>query len=228
MKINLHCHTQYSDGAENVSVLAIESKNLGACAFVATDHVYPHSKYRDSSITDIKKYKRQTRDLKSISNYIGFPCLQGIELSLYWEEVLVFGNQVIYEIFKFMDNKNSQGTEEEPYDWKLNDYLELIDLLLKYKKNSAYIMCHPALHNITGRGSHLKVYYEKLFSLVDGYERENSGVDMFSNRAIPEELKNKKAFYNSDAHLLVQLGNFKNECEKEITSIDELITYIKK
>ena len=41
MKINLHCHSNYSDGYVSLDKMAQEHKKLGFSAFVVTDHCYP-------------------------------------------------------------------------------------------------------------------------------------------------------------------------------------------
>jgi 3',5'-nucleoside bisphosphate phosphatase len=39
-KINIHCHTIFSDGLNTPVTLAHEAKRLGFCALVITDHYY--------------------------------------------------------------------------------------------------------------------------------------------------------------------------------------------
>ena len=40
VKINLHCHSDYSDG-HDLMEMALAHKEQGFSAFVVTDHVYP-------------------------------------------------------------------------------------------------------------------------------------------------------------------------------------------
>ena len=41
MKINLHCHSNYSDGYASLSEMAEEQQKQGFSAFVVTAHCYP-------------------------------------------------------------------------------------------------------------------------------------------------------------------------------------------
>lgn len=239
MKINLHCHSNYSDGYVSLDKMAQEHKKLGFSAFVVTDHCYPFfvekGKLEGRHLTSYDKFFAQKKELKQISETLNFPCIQGIELALYSEEILVFGNDTIKQIFEFLEKRNFEAKEEEK---KANDYhkklsAELIKILKTNKNQTAIIFCHPRLVYLE---EHEK---QQLFEIVDGYEFQNSGHYFFTdvsnkdkknkwNREIPQELKGKKKFYNSDAHALMCVnntdGNFHNQ---KIENVADLIKYIK-
>lgn len=240
MKINIHSHSHYSDGA-NLFEMAKEHKRQGFSAFVVTDHIYPLSLSRwinedyAPCITSYEQYKRQTSELEYISKELDFPCIQGIELELYNEEVLIFGKQAVKEIFDYIEYIDLQEQKKYgstmPYKQKIITHL--LDIMQKNKDNSAFVLCHP----------HLKYtpewMLEPLYKLVDGYEFQNGNTYHFAhpsninkpyswNREIPEQLKNKNKFYNSDAHSISSVtkseGNFHTS---KINTLEDLIAYIK-
>lgn len=127
------------------------------------------------------------------------PVIRGTEATFGGEEILVFGQSAIKEI---MDK----------------DGIQTDDHLKEIRKNHecAIVLCHPGN------------YYEGFTDLFDGYERYNSGSDEFATR--PEALdilKDKQAWYNSDAHGAVMLPICYNLTEDEITTEEQLIAYIK-
>lgn len=239
MKINLHCHSNYSDGYETVSTMAEEHKKLGYSAFVVTDHCYPFLVKKDLEdgrmLTSFKKFSRQTKELEKVSKELDYPCLQGIELAFYGEEVLVFGTEVIKEIFDYLENIDLKEQEKygnsKEYSQKLNKHL--IEILKKNKNSSATILCHPHLVQNS------KSFEDALFSLVDGYEFQNGRSYFFTDdtnsdkktryyREIPQGLRDKKKFYNSDAHSVRQItSNDGNFHKTEIKTIEDLIGFIK-
>lgn len=236
MKINLHCHSDYSDGYASMAEMAEEHQKQGFSAFVVTDHCYPTFIKKGAKdgrfLTSYDKYCQQSQELKEISKNLGYPCIQGIELALYGEEVLVFGDATIKEIFDYAEDINSK--EQEKYG-KLNIYHKklsnhIVNILQKNKQHNAIILCHPRLFEEDSYGR------DKLFKIIDGYEFQNSGQYLFSDethknkrdREIPAELKGKRKFYNSDAHALCFVsrtdGNFHIS---NIDTVEDLIDFIK-
>ena len=239
MKINLHCHSNYSDG-DDIFEMAEEHKKQGFSAFVVTDHVYPLMMAQDKAnhysmcINSYGKFQRQTTHLAKVSKQLDFPCLQGIELALYQEEVLVFGQKAIRDIFDYLEGLDLE--EQKKYgkrtQYKKKVINHLFSILKKNKEDSAVIFCHP--HIIETPDWVLKPLYE----IVDGYEFQNGRTYYFSDetikgkkhweREVPPELKAKKKFYNSDAHSISAInrseGNFHSE---KITTMEELIKFIK-
>ena len=53
----------------------------------------------DVAISSYDEFQEQTKDLEEISKELNFPCIQGMELALYGEEILVFGKSVSKDIF---------------------------------------------------------------------------------------------------------------------------------
>lgn len=234
MKINLHCHTNYSDG-DNVLEMATEHKKQGFSAFVATDHVYPLVRKEDSylCINSYEKFQHQSYRLKQISKQLDFPCIQGMELALWGEEVLVFGTKIYQEIFQFIDTidfsvQKNMTTE----NFARKTIPRLLRVLKDNKDNAAIILCHPCLDT--------DWVLKLLYPLLDGYEFQNGGHYYFTDetninemrghiRTVPPELQQKNKFYNSDAHSVRQVamvghGNF-HDCE--IKTLNDLIKYIK-
>lgn len=240
MKINLHCHTNYSDG-DDIFEMAKAHKEQGFSAFVVTDHVYPLHRAEDlekgysMSITSYKKFNHQTAKLHEISKELDFPCIQGMELALYGEEILVFGEEASKAIFNFIDHIDLK--EQQKYGdtmaYKKKVVTKLLHILKENKDKTAVILCHPRL-DVTPDW-----VLKPLYPLLDGYEFQNWGCYYFTDktnqdkkrridRPVPAELRNKNRFYNSDAHSVRALtrseGNFHSV---PINSLEDLISWIK-
>lgn len=240
MKINIHCHSNYSDG-QNIYDMAKEHKNQGFSAFVVTDHVYPGHLLEDlkttnpKSITTYDKYQKQYEHLKNISEELDFPCIQGIELAIYGEEVLVFGEKAVKDIFNYMSklNLNEQEKHAKTIEYQKKLSLHLLDILNSNKENSAIILCHPHLMGTP------QWVLEPIYNIIDGYEFQNGRHYYFTDetnideklrwdRDVPNELISKKKFYNSDAHYISEVGvNKGNFHAKKITTLDDLVSFIK-
>ena len=240
MRINLHCHTNYSDGS-NMLAMAKEHKAQGFSAFVVTDHVYPamlssfKNKGNARSLTSYAEFEKQTEELEKLSKELDLPCIQGIELALFGEEVLVFGQKACQDIFEYIEQINL--TEQEKYgsskSYKRKLTHNLIEILKRNKENSAYILCHPHLDGTP------KWVLEPLYPLLDGFEFQNYGTYYFTDetnchcerrmkRKIPRELKGKNKFYNSDAHSPMSVGRSEgNYHTQRIENLSDLIKYIK-
>lgn len=237
MKINLHCHTNYSDG-DNIFSMALEHQKQGFSSFVVTDHVHPSMYKNDSSlfISSYEEFKKQAQELNQISMQLKFSCIQGMELALWGEEILVFGEKISKEIFDFMGNTDLQklSTQDDRLVFAKKWVMPIIQILKENKKNSAVILCHPHLDPKNNW------VLKSLYPVLDGYEFQNHGHYYFTdktnvneirraNRPIPPELQNKNKFYNSDAHRVrsATLGK-SNFHDNEIKTLTDLIAYIKK
>ena len=238
-KINLHCHSNYSDSYYTMEAMAIEHQKQGFSSFVVTDHCYP-SFIKDGTdtermLTSYHKFCAQTKELADVSQKLNFPCIQGMEVALYGEEVLVFGDEAIKDIFAYAKDINEREAEKyghlKSYNQKLSQ--NILNILQTHKDNTGIILCHP--HLWEGEED----TQQKLFALVDGYEFQNSGRYFFSDysnadktnkwdREVPAELQHKKKFYNSDAHTLravnITDGNFHIE---DINTVKDVISFIK-
>lgn len=238
MKINLHCHTDYSDGNDSIYDMAQEHQRHGFSAFVVTDHVQPLHLETDRnekfprSIVSYDLFQRQAQELENVSKQLNFPCIQGMELGLFGEEVLVFGDQASRDIFRFMDKLDFTEKYADINGYRHKVVLNLIDMLRQNKEHTATILCHPHLDPV------VNWVLEPLYPVLDGYEFQNRGCYYFKDstvttrhcwaRPIPPELANKNKFCNSDAHSLRSVlkgnGNFHTTT---IKTLSELITYIK-
>ena len=238
-KINLHCHSHYSDCYYTMEEMAKEHQKQGFSAFVVTDHCYP-SFIRDGAddermLTSYQKFCAQTKELAEISQKLNFPCIQGIELALYGEEVLVFGSEAIKDVFAYAKDINKREAEKHGHLISYNQKLShnIINILQQHKEDTAIILCHPHLWE------NEEELQQKIFAVIDGYEFQNSGRYFFSDssnlnktnkwdREVPKELKNKKKFFNSDAHTLKQVsitdGNFHTNT---IRTVEDVISFIK-
>ena len=154
--------------------MAKEHQKQGFSAFVVTDHCYP-SFIRDGAddermLTSYQKFCAQTKELAEISQKLNFPCIQGIELALYGEEVLVFGSEAIKDIFAYAKDINEREAEKYGHLVSYNQKLShnLINILQQHKDNTAIILCHPHLLDDETENQ------QKLFAIIDGYEFQNS------------------------------------------------------
>jgi len=237
MKINLHCHTKYSDGHASCFEMAEAHQKQGFSAFVVTDHVYWWNlkQRKNVAISSYEEFQCQTAELKEISKKLNFPCIQGLELALYGEEVLVFGSKVTKNLFETIDGFSAK--EEQKYGntaaWRRKVVTRLLQILKKDRENSAIILCHP--HLVDTPDWVLK----PLYPLLDGYEFQNSRHYYFtdqtnqdkknrSDRKIPPEFEGKKKFYNSDAHSLRSISASEgNVHANPIKTLEDLIKWVK-
>lgn len=203
-KLNLHCHTQYSDG-DSYKKMIEKYKELGFCCAVTTDHLYTKpSNYSLSWFT----FHHQLQRAKRLEKEYNINIITGVEVCTYHEEFLLFGYDTIEALF---------------LNWKkLKSPIEVIDFLLQQKTKYATILCHPSLQTWNNHD-----YYEKLFTMLDGYELYNCGHNYFSMREVDDRLKDKIPFSNSDAHMVDWLTDGYNIVDQNITNENELIDWIK-
>lgn len=150
-KINLHAHTDYSDGDNNVYEIALVCKEMGFTAAVITDHV---SKERTSCSNSIEKLHYQREDAAYAAERIGYPIIVGVEFAHETlGEVLIFGSEAIDEAMKYASvnddiltsirAKHSCGTilphpGEDDLDLSL-DTLRTLDGYEVYNKGKRYV-----------------------------------------------------------------------------------------
>lgn len=199
-KINLHAHSIFSDGSNSPFKMAVEAKYLGFSALVLTDHFY--GKPAPSHVNTRYRLSCLEKACKEAKTML--PIINGIELSFGREEMLVFGGALIKEIVRHVVDNESELTLELLLDWKT-------------KHNSAFILCHPqATEN-----------WRFLRPLLDGFERYNSGDDMFSDRDF-DCLGDLPGWNNSDAHQIESLERAYNIVDCKIENESQLIKYIRK
>ena len=211
MQINLHSHTTYSDGADSVAVMAMEAQKLGHSAYVVTDHVNPSYLNAMSGYLNWHTFSKQRKEINSFRRYTNFPIIQGIELNLEHEEVLVFGYELIKPVLD--------------YPFYAMTKKEALDTLIENKKHGAVVLCHPRL-DLTFAPE----FYAKLFPILDGYEHFNHGNNYFEHREVPKELQELNDFSNSDAHCYKQLAlpYGTNEHNKAIKNDGDIVKFIKR
>lgn len=211
-KINLHAHTNYSDGKHSLEAMAGGCKALGYSACVITDHVYC-TDIKGSTLT-LKSFEQQVLEARDISRKLDYPIIVGIELGLYHEEVLIFGTPAIAKIMKLRDIKLRETGSGRP---TLDELTEI-----KSQSNFAMILCHPMLNfELAPTGWH-----EKLALLLDGYEQYNNSHNRFFSREVPDFLKGKKQTSGADAHYVEYLSSGWNTADENITTEEHLIKYL--
>ncbi len=206
-KINFHSHTRYSDGANTIREMAMMSKNLGFCCHVITDHYYGKREDLASWSMTRESFLAATEEAEEASWELDFPVIVGAECGYNAaEEINVFGKEAVLYL---MENDVSHQS-----------YLEA-----REKFNCAMILNHPGL---------TKSMDLKVWEVIDGFERFNSGQDYFKGeygdkdrRLIPLELKDKTMFSNSDAHQAESLDRGFNLINKKIETENDLIKFIK-
>ncbi len=122
-KINLHCHTHFSDGCNSPFVMAQQAKELGFCCFVMTDHFYTGTDYEADSMRWYKWNMLQCAK-REISKLI-MPVIVGLEVGYESQEVLVFGTELIKDILR---------NEKFTFDMAARH--------LEYR-TAGFVLCHP-------------------------------------------------------------------------------------
>jgi hypothetical protein len=207
-KINLHTHSDFSDGSNTIRELAIACKELNHSCLVITDHLYSKSEgktYPEYSLTP-QSFNRQILESHNVSIDLNYPIINGIELSVKgYEEVLVFGTEAIRDIFRIREEKGSIGVNDLAYVRSRHNY------------DCAIILCHPM---------NAKRFISKLGHLViDGYEFIHNRRQVFRSKDPYERFKLKRVC-NSDAHGVRQLRRCCNIISTLITNEQQLIDYI--
>jgi len=200
-KINLHAHTIFSDGDNTPLGMALKAKELGFSALVITDHFYP-THPREWCSTNIERRKLSSKACDEAERMC-LPTISGIELAFGNEEMLVFGTEMIQAILRHCDRGNELS----------------IGLLKKWRSRyySAFILCHPQNRD----------NWIDLLPILDGYERYNSGQDMFCNNRDLGCLMYLPNWCNSDAHCARALDMGHNETDVKIETEEQLIAYIR-
>ncbi len=215
-KINLHCHTHFSDGANTVEEMAQAQHDLGFNTCVITDHVY----CEDRSISNsLEKFKLQLQHKEKAEKSVGIPIILGIELSVNrQEECLIFGTDAIIDILTLRHDKISNDDEGVGII-TIDDIKEV-----KSKHDCIVILCHPQLPtyapNFIDVGG---------ADILDGFEIINSGQNWFKHRPVPSQFDDIVAICSSDAHSTQDrdLGRCYMYSDNSITNETELIKHIK-
>ena len=128
------------------------------------------------------------------------PIIIGLEVPVLGQEILVFGGAAIKQIM------------EHGHPRKMNE----ADLIkIKKETGCAMVLCHPGQD------------FTRAASVVDAYERFNSGQDFFRNGRSLENLEGLQSWCNSDAHWTKCMGKAFNKVVTKIENETDLIRYIK-
>lgn len=206
--INLHAHSNWSDGHSTVRELAIACQLLGFSACVITDHLYSKSSSGSDELSlNPHKWTGINEQAGAVSADLGYPIILGIELSIGgYEEAVVFGSSAIHEILKIRE---------------LNSRVTIDDLkFLRGITQCAIVLCHP--------GEPEKFISAGGIDILDGYEYIHSGSKMFKNRHDPYRDAGLMKICNSDAHHSKLLYRCYNDFEENITSELQLIAYLRR
>lgn len=201
MFINIHSHTNYSDGGNTIREMAEAARVAGHCCFVATDH-----DYRMTS----EKYERQLVDAAFMSAEMKFPIHVGLEISFCGEEANLIGVEACRTWLK--KNHYRQDLTKRRYR---KDYF----LIKEMKDECAVILVHPS-----GRGG------DYIYDVFDGFEIRNCGQDWPEDRlkVLRERMPGKREFIGLDAH---SISWFEDRNVNEISFVPEteeqLIRWIK-
>lgn len=162
-KLNIHSHTIFSDGINSPYKMALKSKEVNFSATVLTDHFYGHklNEYRQSVSLNKDKYSVLMQSKVEIEKNI-MPCIIGIEIPFMGQEVLIFGQNAIWDIFE-----NGLPDQER---------------LLKMKESAAIVLCHPR--------AQLEII-NAFLNYVDAFEHFNSGYDCFKIEGLPKTDKQR-------------------------------------
>lgn len=200
-RINIHAHTIFSDGSNSPLGMAQRAEKCGFSALVITDHYYPTmpKEWCSAGAKRHKLIRRACEEVKPI-----MPVIVGMEMAFGKEEILVFGSAMIQAVHRHCDQGNSLSVE----------------LLEKWKRrfDCAFILCHPCDSE----------YWPPLLPILDGYERYNSGQDMFPDGRELSCLSDLPSWCNSDAHHADGLPLAFNLVDTKIETESDLIRYIKR
>ena len=200
IKLNLHSHSRHSDGRDTIMDMAKAYKKHDFTCAVITDHHYDGDPYFSMNKAGFLKSREEAKEAEEL---LKIPVIIGIEFGFFrCEEVLCFGKEFILRLYDGVKSVK-----------------EFIELRREY--SSACIVCHPQLRE--GEMSFIHMGGE---DAVDGYEHFNRGVDFFSFREIPPEMKRLTAFSNSDAHKIENLNSGYNLIKDPIKSEEDLISFI--
>jgi len=201
IKLNLHAHTNYSDGKNTLEDMVLAYKRNGFLCAVVTDHVYS-TNYK-LSLTE-NTYQYQIYKATKLIGELNYPIICGLEISCreLGEEIILLGDKACVE---FMHQRSKLLTYKNQI---VDNYQILKDIKNKYK--SYTILAHPFLNNIDDLDR-----MGRIVDVIDGFEVINAGQFQFLNRSIPVELNDKARYCNSDAHSVKQLLRCCNTLTKD-------------
>ena len=213
MKLNLHTHSCYSDGCGTIRGYADMAKKHNHVCLVLSDHDYMMS---------VKKFKEELEEAELMSQEEGIAIICGLEISLWYEEALLFGKEACLDWLErrasFVEGNMSAGVTRFDY---LAKYIKEI----KEKYECALVLCHPSLHEEYSK----PLFDNGIIDLFDGYEIQNSF------RRWPQDkikwmetiMPHAKQYKNYDSHNKDRFIGETNETEEYIGNDKELIAWIR-
>ena len=205
MRINLHTHTIFSDGGSNIKAYAEKAKINQHLVLCLTDHDYKMNR---------KKYIEELLEAELVSKEIGIPIICGLEISVFYEEALLFGKEAC---INWLERRWGEGITHE----ETPSYLKEI----KARYNCALVLCHPQLNT-----QYDKAMFESgILSLFDGYEITDHK-DLFPPDKIEwleTIMPRAKQYRNFDAHHVDDFEGITNEVNIVVQNENDLIQYLR-
>ena len=87
--VNLHSHSEFSDGADSILKMANKAKELGHNALVVTDHGHGAG----------KAYWQGVAYVKAMKNRLPLPAIVGVEISSPFGHHHLFGRRAIKNLY---------------------------------------------------------------------------------------------------------------------------------
>jgi hypothetical protein len=216
MLLNLHTHSNYSDGRDSLGQLVQAFQANGHVCLCLTDHDYSLTLYA---------FQKQQKEAAELSKVEEFPIICGLEVSCgEGEEALLFGTRACEEwlalrqVNDLLPMGSGYFREGQFLKWARGS-----------KQEKALVLCHPTM----------RAQIEGFYDVFDGYEIQNSGclwpedILKLMERVMPKA----KAFKNYDLHTLSVFWGLKNSqksypCNESpddlsIKNEADLIRYIK-
>lgn len=205
--LNLHCHSNYSDGANSIEELAVAYKNMRHTSLILTDHDY---------LLTSERWEAEVVEAASVSKKLNFPIIVGLEAYVkpYGEEILIFGQEACRSWFSW----------KVIHEHKSSSFI--LDWFKIQKERESYhpfalVLAHPYLL----RGT------TKFYEILDGYEVSNLGIywgDFYVNK-MQELMPKAKPYHGIDLHSLNDMSCRCNEIDDEDLIVEEdLIAYLKR
>lgn len=210
-KLNLHLHTNYSDGHSTMKEYGEVMKKLNFECLVTSDHDY--------SLT-LEGYEAQKLEAEDVSRVLDFPIINALEISLYYEEAILIGNRACKDWFRVMDVVN--------FNLRCKDVTFFKEWLKRFEGEYLLILVHPFVTDNPEKR------IDELYDLFDGYEVGNHGSWCWlESKGCINLMPNKLRVAGIDAHGLgfvldETLGSTFLYTEQSIKNEKELIETLKK
>jgi len=199
--INLHAHTNYSDGRHSIEEMAVATRDVGHCALVVTDH---------DTLLDRAKYDRARAEAAAVSAKMSFPIFMHLELDVGLEHVLMFGTSACQAWLKQF------SAVTDPIQPRQDKFRRRLNALLKIKRQHtcALILAHPRMWVGTS---------PILYALLDGYEVVNHKNNLSAEQLTKAQraMPSKKTFKGIDAHSIDHVYQYGRKVHNQIGFIPQ-------